>query len=105
MSTTATIAPATAQPPAPQPSAPAGPTAEDAARFVADAENRLAAVNVEQQRAAWVAENFITYDTQVLAAKASEKQIALGVDLAKQAARFDHVAALSTDVSRKLGLI
>ena len=81
------------------------PSANDAAAFVTDAERRLADVNVEQQRAAWIAENFITYDTQILAAKASEKQIALGVELAKAAARFDAVAALPHDVRRKLDII
>jgi peptidyl-dipeptidase A len=82
------------------------PTAAEATEFVNDAEAKLAAVNVEQQRASWVAENFITYDTQLIAAAANEKQIALGVDLAKQAARFDHVASgLPYDTRRKLDLI
>ncbi|HEY3055722.1 MAG TPA: M2 family metallopeptidase [Thermoanaerobaculia bacterium] len=81
------------------------PTADDAARFVADAEARLAVINVDQQRASWVAENFITYDTQLIAAKANEQQINLGVDLAKQAAKFDNVPNLPFDVRRKLDLI
>ena len=82
------------------------PSAHDAAAaFVRDAESRLADANVEQQRAAWVAENFITYDTQILAAKASEKQIALGVELAKAAAQFDRLDGLPYDVRRKLDII
>lgn len=81
------------------------PTAAEAAKFVEEAEAQLAAINVEQQRAAWVAENFITYDTQILSAEASEKQINLGVSLAKRAAGFDHVANLPYDVRRKLDLI
>ena len=81
------------------------PTTEEAAKFVADAEARMAAVNVEQQRTSWVAENFITHDTQLIAAAASEKQIELGVRLAKEAARFDHVPNLPFDVRRKLDLI
>src|SRR5438874_7321106 len=84
---------------------PTTPTAAEAMQFVRDAEARLAAVNVEQQRASWVAENFITYDTQLIAAAANEKQIALGVDLAKQAARFDSVPNLPYDTRRKLDLI
>src|SRR4051812_11536336 len=76
-----------------------------AAQFVEEAEARAAAVNVEQQRASWVAENFITYDTQVLAAQANEKQIALGVDLAKQAAHYDGATDLPQDVRRKLDLL
>ena len=92
-----------------QPSAetqkPSLPTAGDAGRFVKDAEARLAELNVEQQRAEWVAENFITCDTQSIAAQASEKQINAAVELAKQAARFDALPALSYDLRRKLDLI
>ena len=81
------------------------PTAQEAATFVAEAEARMAEVNVEQQRAEWVAENFITHDTQLIAAAASEKQISLGVQLAREAARFDATPGLSYDVRRKLDLI
>ena len=105
---TASMPAATAAPaPTPQPETPVitEPTIDEATRFVNDAESRLATVNVEQQRAEWVAENFITHDTQAIAAAASEKQIALGIDLAKQAARFDRVANLPYDVRRKLDLI
>ena len=62
-------------------------------------------MNVEQQRAAWVAENFITHDTQILAAQAHEHQINLGVSLAKDSAKFDGTGELSLDVRRKLDLI
>ena len=62
-------------------------------------------MNVEQQRAAWVAENFITHDTQILAAHVNEQQINLGVSLAKDAAKFDGTGELSLDVRRKLDLI
>ncbi|HEY8711414.1 MAG TPA: M2 family metallopeptidase, partial [Thermoanaerobaculia bacterium] len=84
---------------------PRTPTIDDASRFVADAETRLSAMNVEQQRAAWVAENFITHDTQILAAQAHEHQINLGVSLAKESAKFDGTGELSLDVRRKLDLI
>jgi peptidyl-dipeptidase A len=83
----------------------ATPTTAAAAKFVDEAEAQLAEVNLEQQRASWIAENFITYDTQILAAQANETQIALGVDLAKKAAQFDEVADLPYDVRRKLDLI
>ena len=89
----------------PAPPHPLMPAAEDANRFVSDAESRLAAMNVEQQRAAWVASNFITHDTELLTAKANEQQINLGVELAKQAARFDVAGSLSYDDRRKLDLI
>jgi peptidyl-dipeptidase A len=77
----------------------------EATDFVADAEDRLAVMNVEQQRAEWVAENFITHDTKIIAAAAREKQINLGVGLAKQAARFDKATNLPYDTRRKLDLI
>src|ERR1043166_8291401 len=76
------------------------PTVGEAIRFVSDAEARLAAINKDQQRAAWVAATFITFDTQQISAKESERQIAAGVELAKQAARFDKLE-LSYDVRRK----
>jgi peptidyl-dipeptidase A len=81
------------------------PTADDAEAFVTAAEQRLAAVNVDQQRTEWVAENFITHDTQILAAQAHERSIALGVQLAKEATRFDGVHELDDDVRRKLALM
>jgi peptidyl-dipeptidase A len=72
---------------------------EDATEFINEAEQELAALNIEQQRAAWIAENFITYDTQILVAEASEKHIRAGVRLAQRAAQFDGVD------DRKLELI
>jgi len=80
-------------------------SAAAAVEFVREAEGRLAAANVEQQRAEWIAQNFITHDTQMLAAAANQKQITLGVELAKQAATFDAVGDAPYDVRRKLDLI
>jgi len=77
----------------------------EAIHFIEDAEAKLAAANIEQQRAEWIAQNFITYDTQIIAAAADEKQIALGVKLAKEAAKFDPLRDLPYDVRRKLDLI
>ena len=86
------------------PSAPAAPTVEEATRFVADAEARLAQLNEDQQRAAWVQSTYITHDTQIIAARENERLIAAGVELAKQAARFDNLE-LPYDIRRKLNLI
>ena len=88
-----------------QPAQPAAPTADDAQRFVAEAEARLAALNIDANRAQWIAANFITTDSQAIAARENERFITAGVDLAKEAARFDHVANLPYDVRRKLDLI
>ena len=58
----------------------------------------------EQERATWVQSNFITYDTDILAAQAAEKSTALSVTLAKEAARFQGLA-LPEELSRKLLLL
>src|SRR4051794_21695554 len=80
------------------------PTVADATRFVAEAEQQLARLNVDAQRAAWVAATYITEDTQMMSAKENERFIAAGVDLAKQAARYDKLD-LPYDIRRKLDLI
>ena len=54
----------------PQP--PPGPTADDAARFVAEAEAQLMGLSEAQQRAAWVQSTFITYDTVAGASYATQ---------------------------------
>jgi peptidyl-dipeptidase A len=84
--------------------APAAPTVEEATQFVNDAEERLAALNVEANRASWVQSTYITPDTQALAARANELLINAGVELAKGAARFDQVE-VPYDVRRKLETI
>ncbi|HEX6097196.1 MAG TPA: M2 family metallopeptidase [Thermoanaerobaculia bacterium] len=81
-----------------------GPTAEEAAQFVQEAEARLAQLNEDQQRAAWVQSTYITHDTQIIAARENERLINAGVELAKKAARFDDLE-LPYDIRRKLNLI
>ncbi|HUP44716.1 MAG TPA: M2 family metallopeptidase [Thermoanaerobaculia bacterium] len=83
----------------------AAPTVQDAIDFVNEAEARLAALNIDANRAQWIASNFISVDTQAIAAKENERFINAGVDLAKVAARFDDVPNLPYDVRRKLDLI
>lgn len=82
----------------------AAPTVEEATQFVSEAESRLAQLNEDQQRAAWVQSTYITYDTQIIAARENERLINAGVELAKKAARFDDLE-LPYDVRRKLNLI
>ncbi|HEX7809942.1 MAG TPA: M2 family metallopeptidase [Thermoanaerobaculia bacterium] len=86
------------------PPAPPAPTVADATAFVNDAEAKLAAMNVDSQRASWVQSTYITEDTQIIAARENEKLINLGVDLAKKAAAFDKLE-LPYDVRRKLETI
>jgi peptidyl-dipeptidase A len=90
--------------PAAEPAAPAGPTVEEATQFVAEAEARLAAMNVDAQRASWIQSTYITHDTQIMSARENEKLINAGVELAKKAARYDRLD-LPYDVRRKLEII
>jgi peptidyl-dipeptidase A len=90
--------------PDPTPPVDPGPTVAEATQFVAEAEARLAAMNVDAQRASWVQSTYITYDTQILSAKENEKLINAGVELAKKAARYDKLE-LPFDTRRKLEII
>src|SRR5258708_402482 len=80
------------------------PTVEQASAFLDDAEKRLFDLGVRQSRASWVQENFITYDTEAMAADAGEVLNTLSVELATQAARFDGLK-LSPVMARKMKLL
>jgi peptidyl-dipeptidase A len=82
----------------------APPTIADAQKFIADAEARLLALNIDSQRADWVKSTFITDDTEAMAAQADEKAIALQVELVKQAQRFASLK-LPADLARKFYLL
>jgi peptidyl-dipeptidase A len=82
----------------------APPTAAEGKAFVEQAEAKLLALTAESDQAAWVASNFITDDTESLAALAGERRMAAAADLAKRATRFDGLA-LPADVTRKLKLL
>jgi peptidyl-dipeptidase A len=86
------------------PMPPPRPTAEEATRFIEEAEARLFELITAAGRAAWVQANFITEDTQQMAAAANEILTAEAVRLAKEAARFNNVE-LPYDVRRKLELL
>jgi len=83
---------------------PAAPTVEEARKFLDESQKRLLDLSIQGQRAQWVQENFITYDTEILAAAQNELLLAAGVDYAKQAARFDDVQ-LPPDLRRQMDLI
>jgi len=80
------------------------PTVEEAKAFVAEAEARLAEVSEEAARSAWVQSNFITEDTEFLAALANERAIAATMEYAIGAARFNDLE-LSGDLRRQLDLL
>ncbi len=82
----------------------AAPTVEQAKAFLDDAEKQLEELGVKQSRASWVQENFITYDTEALAADSSEALNTLSAELAKSAARFDGLT-LPPVMARKMKLL
>ena len=82
----------------------APPTAEEARAFVEAAEQRLLDLSTKAGRAAWVQANFITDDTERIAADLNKDLIAASMELAKAATRFDGMA-LPAELERKLVLI
>jgi peptidyl-dipeptidase A len=79
-------------------------TAEEARRFVEDADARLLKLSNAASRADWVKSTYITDDSEALAAEANERLITAQVLLAKQATRFD-AERLPEDVARRLKLL
>ncbi len=78
------------------------PTPARAARFVDSAEAVLIDLSERAGRAQWVQSNFITYDTEILAAQATENYLSAAVELATASARFTDVPGLDPVVERKL---
>jgi peptidyl-dipeptidase A len=87
------------------PSASAGaPTVADAERFITKAEARLLDLWIKSGRASWVAESFITDDTEAISADADAAVKAATSDLARQAMRYEKLT-LPPDVARKFKLL
>jgi len=82
----------------------AQPTIADARKFMDDAEQRLLVLSNEAQQASWVEENFITSDTESLAALENERATDEQVRLAKESKRFDAIT-LPPDLARKMRLL
>src|SRR5690606_20681035 len=77
---------------------------QDAASFVAEANERLLELGNKLARAQWVASNFITIDTEQLSADATRDYVAASMAYAKQAATYD-ADAEPPDVARQLMLL
>ena len=77
------------------------PTVEEAQAFIESAETRLLERWMEVGQASWVQNNFITDDTNAIAAAARTKLMAATTELAAEAARFN-VLDLPREVERKL---
>jgi len=81
-----------------------GPSADEARSFLEDASTRLEALGVRAARAEWIKANFITVDTEAMAAEASEKYVTASVELAKQASRFNGLQ-LDANTRRQLEIL
>ncbi len=77
---------------------------DEAEKFIDDAEKRLMDLSVKGSRADWVKSNFVTDDTEALAADANDNLIAATTELAEQAQKYEKLD-LSPEVKRKLKLL
>lgn len=82
----------------------AAPAVAEAERFITRAETRLLDLWIKGQRAGWVAENFITDDTEQISADADAAVKAATTELADEAKRYEKLS-LPPDVARKFMLL
>ncbi len=80
------------------------PTLAEARAFLDRAQSKLLELSVQDARADWVKSTFITYDTEILAAKADQDQIAATMQLAKESTRFSHLK-MPEDMAREFQLL
>ena len=80
------------------------PAVEEARAFLEDAEAKLLALSIDASRASWVQSNFITDDTEILAAQANRRLIAATAEYAKASRRFDGLT-LPPELARKKMLL
>jgi peptidyl-dipeptidase A len=78
----------------------AKPTVEEATKYINAAEQNLLDLGVKASRASWVAENFITDDTEQISADANEILNTASTKYAKEAHRFDNLQ-LPPELARK----
>jgi peptidyl-dipeptidase A len=80
------------------------PTVAEARRFIDAAEKRLLDLWIKDGRAQWVHENFITDDTEQMAADADQAVASATAELAAQARRYEGLK-LPADVARRIALL
>ena len=80
------------------------PTLAEAEAFMKKAEAQIDDLTVRASRAQWVQENFITDDTETMAAQAQERLTALVTQLALDARRFDKLKK-PPELERKFKLL
>jgi len=82
----------------------AAPTVAEAEEFMKQAEPRLNELGIKLNHASWVADNFITDDTEALAADAQDQYTAATTELVEQAKRFEGLQ-MPPDLARKFMLL
>jgi peptidyl-dipeptidase A len=82
----------------------AKPTVAEAEDFMKKAEARLADLSVKGNQANWVHDNFITDDTEALAASVNDEITAVTTDLVEQSKRFDGLS-MPPELARKFLLL
>jgi peptidyl-dipeptidase A len=80
------------------------PTVAAAEQFMNKAEARLAELSVKGNQANWIHENFITDDSEAIAAAVNDEQTAVTTELVEQAKRFDGLK-MPADLERKFLLL
>jgi len=79
-------------------------TAEEARKFISDAEQKLLVLGVDAARADWIKSTYITDDSEIVAARLDERAINATMEYAKQATRFDGLR-VDPVTERKLKLL
>ncbi len=79
-------------------------SAADSETFIKEAEKRYLSAAIKDSRASWVQSNFITEDTDAIAADSKDNLIAAIKELADQSRQYDG-QQLSPDVARKIKLL
>ena len=79
-------------------------SAEEAQAFLAHVDETLKRLGIQQSQAGWVAQTYITPDTEAMDARATREAIEAVAQFAKEATRFDRVE-VSADERRQLNLL
>ena len=82
----------------------ARPTVAEAERFVAESEALLKKLDYNGARTAWVSQNFITDDTEVISAQSAEQRLEASGEIALKARRFNGLK-MPEATARKLKLL
>jgi peptidyl-dipeptidase A len=80
------------------------PTAADAKQFLDSVNDTMKRLQIEQNQAGWVQQNFITDDTEALQARVNQRVTDAIAKFAKESARFDKVD-VPADQRRQLNLL